>query len=289
MFLKTKIYITCSKNGWGGRDRRPSGRPSVSNALLHRIWIQLRWNLLSILLSIFFKRKSPLKAIFSLKNGWGGRDRTYACRSQSPMPYHLATPQYFKIKASSLYKSRKKVKIFLRFLRFSLFFFAWIYIYIFHIFTFLSIIMNFLKLLMSRPSDATIKKSKIILGLLLILIGVVAFYVQDLSLENSIFGITLSSDAKMILSYIIIAVGFIPLIIGGFDINILSRGYTRILQIVFGVFLMLLSGIFIDTATLSVDIFYFLLGLVVFFIGISGKFITQKGLKYGQKITKIRV
>lgn len=78
----------------------------------------------SILLSIFFKRKSPLKAIFSLKNGWGGRDRTYACRSQSPMPYHLATPQYFKIKASSLYKSRKKVKIFLRFLRFSLFFFA---------------------------------------------------------------------------------------------------------------------------------------------------------------------
>ena len=27
------------------------------------------------------------------KNGWGGRDRTYASRSQSPLPYHLATPQ----------------------------------------------------------------------------------------------------------------------------------------------------------------------------------------------------
>ena len=26
--------------------------------------------------------------------GWGGRIRTYACWSQRPMPYHLATPHY---------------------------------------------------------------------------------------------------------------------------------------------------------------------------------------------------
>src|SRR5512135_790663 len=26
-------------------------------------------------------------------SGWGGRDRTYECRNQNPMPYHLATPQ----------------------------------------------------------------------------------------------------------------------------------------------------------------------------------------------------
>ena len=26
-------------------------------------------------------------------NGWGGRDRTYECRNQNPVPYHLATPQ----------------------------------------------------------------------------------------------------------------------------------------------------------------------------------------------------
>src|SRR5450759_2546336 len=25
--------------------------------------------------------------------GWGGRDRTYECRNQNPVPYHLATPQ----------------------------------------------------------------------------------------------------------------------------------------------------------------------------------------------------
>ena len=29
-----------------------------------------------------------------LKIGWGGRIRTYECRFQRPVPYHLATPQY---------------------------------------------------------------------------------------------------------------------------------------------------------------------------------------------------
>src|ERR1700692_4020551 len=28
-----------------------------------------------------------------LLTGWGGRDRTYECRNQNPVPYHLATPQ----------------------------------------------------------------------------------------------------------------------------------------------------------------------------------------------------
>ena len=33
----------------------------------------------------------------SLKQGWGGRDRTYECRDQNPVPYHLATPQEMPI------------------------------------------------------------------------------------------------------------------------------------------------------------------------------------------------
>lgn len=76
---------------------------------------------------------------------------------------------------------------------------------------------------------------------------------------------------------------------GGLDLHLLSRGRTRILQIVFGILLIVISTIFIDTATLSVDILYFLMGFVVALAGITGKAITQKGLKYGQKITKIRV
>ena len=30
---------------------------------------------------------------FSILTSWGGRIRTYGWRSQSPQPYHLATPQ----------------------------------------------------------------------------------------------------------------------------------------------------------------------------------------------------
>ena len=29
-----------------------------------------------------------------LRNGWGGRIRTYGTRDQNPLPYRLATPQH---------------------------------------------------------------------------------------------------------------------------------------------------------------------------------------------------
>jgi len=142
---------------------------------------------------------------------------------------------------------------------------------------------------MKRPSDKQIRYTKILLGLILILIWIVAFRVQNLELENSIFGIALDANSKLYTSYAIIALWIIPLVLGGLDINLLSRGRTRILQIIFWILLIIISGAFIDTATLSVDIFYFLLGLGVFFAGVTGKAITKKGLKAGQKITKIRV
>ena len=30
-----------------------------------------------------------------LRNGWGGRIRTYGTRDQNPLPYRLATPQLY--------------------------------------------------------------------------------------------------------------------------------------------------------------------------------------------------
>src|SRR3990167_6081610 len=46
------------------------------------------------------QQKQPPPAAVRL-NGWGGRDRTYECRNQNPMPYHLATPQWTTIRRSS--------------------------------------------------------------------------------------------------------------------------------------------------------------------------------------------
>jgi hypothetical protein len=39
---------------------------------------------------------------------------------------------------------------------------------------------------------------------------------------------------------------------------------------------MFISGLFIDTASLTVDIFYFLIGLIIAIAGITGKAITKK-------------
>jgi len=142
---------------------------------------------------------------------------------------------------------------------------------------------------MKRPSDSQIRIAKIVLGIMLILTGIAAFNIQNLSLENSIFGINLDATSKQYISYIIMGIGIIPLVLWGLDINLLSRGRTRILQIVFAIILFIISGMFVETPTLSVDIFYFLLWLVVFIAGVTGKAITKKGLKTGQKITKIRV
>jgi len=142
---------------------------------------------------------------------------------------------------------------------------------------------------MKRPSDSQIRIAKIIIGIMIILTWIAAFNLQNLSLENSIFGIALDDTSKQYLSYAIIWLWVIPIVLWGLDINVLSRGRTRILQIIFWVLLFIISGMFIETATLSVDIFYFLIWLVVFIAWATWKAITKKGLKTGQKITKIRV
>lgn len=149
--------------------------------------------------------------------------------------------------------------------------------------------MKLLGLIMKRPSDSQIRIAKIVLGIMLILTGIAAFNLQNLSLEESILGIALDANTKVYVSYFIIGLWAIPLVLWGLDINVLSRGRTRILQVLFWVLLFIISGAFVETPTLSVDIFYFLLGLVVFFAGITGKAITKKWLKTGQTITKIRV
>ena len=50
------------------------------------------WQLLSNKLGY---SKTLVEMLALIKTGWGGRDRTYECRNQNPVPYHLATPQFF--------------------------------------------------------------------------------------------------------------------------------------------------------------------------------------------------
>ena len=43
--------------------------------------------------NILKKQEVRPQNLTSVQCGWGGRIRTYECRHQKPMPYHLATPQ----------------------------------------------------------------------------------------------------------------------------------------------------------------------------------------------------
>src|SRR5688572_6703161 len=44
-------------------------------------------------LNILSSLLTPSSDRRSLNSGWGGRIRTFECRCQRPVPYHLATPQ----------------------------------------------------------------------------------------------------------------------------------------------------------------------------------------------------
>ena len=149
--------------------------------------------------------------------------------------------------------------------------------------------MKLLGLIMKRPSDIQICYAKIMLGTILMLIWSIAFWIQWLQFEESFLGMELTKIRQLYLSHFIVFFGSIVIVLWGLDVHFLSRGYTRILQILFGVFLILLSGVFKETPTLNVGVIYFLLWLIVIFVGITGKFITKQGLRAGQKITKIRV
>ncbi len=142
---------------------------------------------------------------------------------------------------------------------------------------------------MKRPSDTHIRYGKVLAWTLIILTGILAIWIQGLELKESIFWITLSDQGKSVVSYIIIALGVFPLVLWGLDIPLLSRGYTRIAQSLFGVLLICISWMFQETASLGAGILYFFIGLFILFAGISGKAVTKKGLRHGQKIQKIRV
>ncbi len=145
------------------------------------------------------------------------------------------------------------------------------------------------KLLMKRPTDKTIRTAGIAFGLIYILATGYNFIYQAGSLENNFFGVVFNESQMQIVAYVIVALGLIPLIRGIANISILSRGYTRIAQIIFGVVLFYIATKVVESPNLEVDLLLVLMGIYSIVIGISGKMITQSGLKHGQKITKIRV
>src|SRR5215472_15590891 len=47
------------------------------------------------------RRAKSCEARSAKQDGWGGRIRTFGCRNQNPVPYHLATPQRARTRAGA--------------------------------------------------------------------------------------------------------------------------------------------------------------------------------------------
>ena len=54
-------------------------------------------------------KNKKLRKNLSFFHGWGDRIRTYACGSQNPEPYRLATPQYKMVEIYSTIKLLSKL------------------------------------------------------------------------------------------------------------------------------------------------------------------------------------
>jgi len=149
--------------------------------------------------------------------------------------------------------------------------------------------MNFLQILMKRPTDKNIRIGKVLFWLIITGTAYFTFFINDIAIQESIFWSTLTTELQNLIKYLLVALWIIPLLLGAFDINLVERKYARILQIVYAIILFWYSGIIIGWAKLWMETLYFVLAFIPLIGWITGKFITKKWLKAKQKITKIRV
>jgi hypothetical protein len=151
--------------------------------------------------------------------------------------------------------------------------------------------MWFIKLLQKRPSDNTIKIGRIIFGLVLSwsLYYNLVYQATPNTLETNFFWIDLSVNTLQILTYVFIAIGLIPIIMGFTNLCLLKKKYMRFVQAFFWIMLFYISSKIVNTPNLDVDVLIFLMWFLPLIAWITWKCITTKCLKYKEKITKIRV
>ncbi|NCP77376.1 hypothetical protein GW819_01985 [Candidatus Gracilibacteria bacterium] len=163
-----------------------------------------------------------------------------------------------------------------------------------------------------RPSDRTILLGRMTFGFLIALI-------LGLNLENIILILPEGLKAyETSIIYGLFIFAIVPFFMGATGICLAKRKYVRIIQICFGIVLLIAGNSLIDTKTpilvqdtitvqsgsldygaisesktpsksVNVGFWIALLGILPLLAGITGKCITSKCLKYGEVIKKIRV
>ncbi|MDQ7009016.1 MAG: hypothetical protein Q9M94_01865 [Candidatus Gracilibacteria bacterium] len=153
--------------------------------------------------------------------------------------------------------------------------------------------MGIISFLQKRPSDNVIYFGRIIFGLILIFSLYYNLIIQGDKIENDFIWLfnNVTESTLNIIMYILVALGIIPVVMGLVRKCFLKKKYMRIIQIVFGIFLLYISTKIIpsDANKLDVDSLIAFLAFLPLIAGITGKCIASKCLKYGEKVTKIRI
>ncbi|MDD2916957.1 MAG: hypothetical protein PHH70_03900 [Candidatus Gracilibacteria bacterium] len=172
---------------------------------------------------------------------------------------------------------------------------------------------KFIEFLRKRPKDRTILVGRIVFGLIIaLLIGLNFNDITILHLPDFVKPYELSKKLGLFIF------ALVPILMGLTGICIAKRKYVRIIQICFGLVLMIIGNWFIDmkvpaaqntlpmtqsgaldygtisesktpSKPFNVGFWLAFLGIFPLLAGITGKCITSKCLKYGEVIKKIRV
>lgn len=149
--------------------------------------------------------------------------------------------------------------------------------------------MWFINFIKKRPSDTTIRIGRIIFGLLLASTAYYNLIYQGDAMEASFWWINISEQTALILKYVLIIMALIPIIVSIINHCVAKAKYIRIAQIVFWIVLFIFAWLIKDTADLDFDVLVVFLWFLPLFAGITWKCIPKPCLRYGEKVTKIRV
>lgn len=148
--------------------------------------------------------------------------------------------------------------------------------------------MWFISFMQKRPSDLTVRISRVLFGLILISTLYYNLIIQWDAIETSFLFMDIENKINYV-KYGLIALWIIPVFMWAVKICILKKKYMRIVQIVFWIFLFYISSIIVEGPELDIDsliVFMWILPLIAW---ITWKCIPSYCMKFAEKITKIRV
>lgn len=149
-------------------------------------------------------------------------------------------------------------------------------------------IVNFIQ---KRPSDKTILVSRVIFGLLYILVMyynliILGKWIDSLYL---FWSIELSIEQVSIAKYIMTFIWIVPVLMWVTNICITKKKFVRIIQIIFWILLFYIAWSIEESPKLDFDVLIWFMWFLPLLAWITGKCITTKCMKYKEKLTKIRV